>query len=409
MNPFRKVLEQHVEDAAFLWVLRSAAVDQPHYLTSDIEALEQRLNANLDGIVASLQRSWPLCCEATSFEEGGEAFVLAVTAFRSLEFEKIKFAVDFGVSNPNTFRGLVSALGWLPGSLCHEWVKKFFSSKELVHKYLAIAACSVRRENPGDYLIRILERDDCCAHDLLYCRSLRLIGELKLSQCVSFLEKGLEADSKSVRFWSIWSSILMGRRHLAVLLEDYVMSDNLFRAQALQLAFRTLPLEVAKTWISRLSQDEANLRWVIQATGILGDPHVVPWLLEMSKNPRYARIAGEAFGHITGIDLESHDLSITVPDITEFEADAEPDEINADENLPWPSYEKLSAVWQKYGHSFSVGKRFFMGKALEKCDFRDTIVSGYQRHRRAAALELALANPEQVLVNTSARILAYID
>lgn len=403
MDPFKHILEQHVDDATFLWVLRAAAVNQPHYLASDVAALEARVDANLDGILASLHRSWPLCLAAAEFEEGGEAFMLAVTAFRSLEVDKIRQAVDLAVANPQTFKGFVSAMGWLPGKLCYEWIKKFFSSKELVHKYLAVAACSVRRENPGEYLQRILSRDDCISHDLLYARCLRIIGELKLVDRIDALEMALESESKSVRFWATWSSVLLGKRHLALSLEDYVLSPSPLREKALQLAFRTLPMDVAKSWISRLSQNEENLRIIIRATAVLGDPQAVPWLLELMKNPRHARLAAEAFSQISGINLESHDLTIDVPDITAFDRESEPDDINEDENLPWPSYEKLAAVWQKYGRNFKSGDRYFLGKTLDEEHLRSTIIHGYQRNRHAAALELAIKNPSQILVNTKAR------
>ncbi|TVZ38894.1 uncharacterized protein (TIGR02270 family) [Alteromonadaceae bacterium 2753L.S.0a.02] len=402
MSAYRHILEQHVDDAAFLWVLRAAAINQPHYLVSDIVSLETRIDNNLDGILASLQRSWPLCLRAAEFEEGGEAFMLAVTAFRSLEVDKIKNAVDLAVANPKTFKGFVSAMGWLPGKLCHDWIKKFFSSKELVHKYLAVAACSVRRENPGDYLVRMLEREDCIAHDLLYSRCLRTIGELKLADKSKYLETALSSESKVARFWAIWSLILLGQKQYAVHLEEFVFANTPQSLKAVALAFRVLPLETAKSWISRLSHSEENLRLIIKAISILGDPQALPWLLDIMKNPRHARLAGEAFSCITGVNLETNELSLELPNIEELEQEMAPDEIDEDENLPWPSIEKLVAIWEKYGRGFTQGTRYFLGKPINDEILKNTVLHGYQRSRHAAALELALRNPSQMLVNTEA-------
>src|SRR5690606_41055137 len=55
---------------------------------------------------------------------------------------------DLGLADKNCTRGLISAMAWLPGRLVHSWVKKFFTSKDLNHKYLAMAVCCARREDP---------------------------------------------------------------------------------------------------------------------------------------------------------------------------------------------------------------------------------------------------------------------
>jgi len=43
---YRDMFEQYGNDAAFLWLLRSIAVEQPHNNTGDILAIEQRIDAN---------------------------------------------------------------------------------------------------------------------------------------------------------------------------------------------------------------------------------------------------------------------------------------------------------------------------------------------------------------------------
>jgi len=411
VGPFRYILEQHIEDASFLWVLRSLAVRQPNYRAEDITQLEKRIEANLDGIMTSLARAWPLCLEACAFEEGGEAFVLAVTAFRSLEMEKIKTAVEFGFINDDTFKGLVSALGWLPGGLCHDWIRRFLTSKELSHKYLALCACAVRSEDPGSYLNRIFEREDCLEEPLLYERALRAVGEFKRDDLFSVLnvnEKPEEVDGKS--FWRIWSAILLGNRTLVESLEPFVLSANPWRAKAIDLAFRVLPMNVAKAWITKLAETDASEREVIRASAILGDPQVIPWLLQTMKNPKFARLAGEAFSMITGISIEEKELVLDIPDITEFEHEKDEVEsvtLNEDEHLPWPDADRLAVLWQKYSGTLTGGQRYFMGRSINTENCKHFILQGTQRIRSAAAQELALLDPKAPFVNTEARTLAW--
>ena len=50
MNHISSVLEQHAEEAAFLWILRDGAVHAPHYSLQDLARLDQRLEGHVDGL-----------------------------------------------------------------------------------------------------------------------------------------------------------------------------------------------------------------------------------------------------------------------------------------------------------------------------------------------------------------------
>ena len=229
MNAYNEIYERFVDDAAFLWVLRSIAVDQPHYDQGELYELEQRIEAQLDGLLTSIDQAWLVCLKALDLEEPGEVFVATVVAFRSHDMNKIQHSVEVGLSNEYAVKGLISALGWLPGKLVHPWIKKFLSSKDLDHKYLALAACSVRRENPGEYLNKILERDDCKQHEILYARALRLIGEIGRQDLMPYLVEAIDAEQDDIRFWSNSSALLLGNRSTVLNLEPFVFQLGLTR------------------------------------------------------------------------------------------------------------------------------------------------------------------------------------
>lgn len=53
------IVSQHVEEAAFLWLLRSSAIRQPHYALKDLAKLDERVEAHLDGLrVAGASDTW---------------------------------------------------------------------------------------------------------------------------------------------------------------------------------------------------------------------------------------------------------------------------------------------------------------------------------------------------------------
>lgn len=408
-NAYSHLYDQYVDDAAFLWLLRTNAVNQPHYDLWDLRELDQRIEAQLDALMGAPDDAWNICEASLYLQQPGEIFVASIMAFRSLDVRKIQIAVEAGIGDPHAFNGLVSAMGWLAGRLVHSWIKKFLTSKDLNHKYLALAVCGIRREDPRDYLSSIFQREDCLAHEMLHARALRLVGELKRFDLLPALRLGESAESKNIKFWSHWSQILLGDKQQALQLEAWVIAENPLQRQAIEICFRSLPLETAREWISHLAKDTTKIRQVIHATAVLGDPQAINWLLVQMRTPALTRYAGEAFTTITGIDLETHKLVLeNIPELDELlpndGAQNEELDISEDQNLPFPDINKVAAVWQKYQQRFALGQRYFMGQIIgnnqQTSDHLQQIYErGKQRQRGAAALELSLQSSSQYLLN----------
>ncbi len=405
---YRDVYERAVVDAAFLWLLRSIAVDQPHYAPADLVALEQRLDAQLDLLMSSLDLGWQACENALHLQQPGEAFTAAVIALRSHDLAKIQTAIQTGLADQHTFKGLVSALGWLPAPIVLPWVERLLKGKDMNHKTLGVAACSVRRYDPGELLTDILKREDCQKHTPLQARALRLVGELRRQDLMPALQVNIGSKEPSMAFWSNWSAVLLGQHALVKNLHPFVLSPGPHQARAIQMAFRVLPVEPGREWISALAKNPANLRAVITATGVLGDPHAVNWLISKMTDPVQARLAGEAFTLITGIDLEKHGLTAPPPTgLMPIPNDNPGDPyvgLDEDENLPWPDAARIAALWRNHGQHFLVGRRYFLGKAVAPEWLKSKLADSPQRHRHAAALELALIDSQSRLHNTHSRV-----
>ena len=410
MNPYKDIYEQFVDEASFLWVLRSIAVEQPHYNLASLRELEQRIDAQLDGLMTAVEEAWEICLEALKLEEPGEVFTSTVIAFKSHDIAKIQSAVEVGLSNDEAVKGLISALGWLPGKLVHPWIKRFFSSKDLDHKYLALAACSVRQENPAQHLNQMLGRDDCKEHEKLYVRALRLIGEFKRQDLMQVLSEAAKSDSENIQFWSAWSAILLGDRAAVDQLEPFIFKNGPNQVKAIDIAFRVLPMEQARNWITRLVEDKQQIRAAVKATGVLGDPHAVNWLLGNMQDESVAKLSGEAFSFITGIDLEQSQLVLENPPgiAPQPNDDVEDNDVSLDEDedLPWPEVEKISKIWINEGKNFVSGQRYFLGQAIRPEFLNDKLTNAYQRQRHAAALELSLLDSTIPLQNTRARAIS---
>lgn len=406
-NAYTHIYKHYVTDASFLWMLRSQAIIQPHYCANDILALEQRIEVRLDGVMDSVDLGWEACEEALELQAPGEIFTAMVTAMRSHESHKIQMAVGAGLENKYALPGLISAMGWLPAGIANPWIERFLNGKDMDHKYLGLAACSVRRQDPGQSLLTILQRDDCQQHEKLYARALRLVGELRRQDCMPAIHAAMKADNSEPGFWANWSAVLLGHRASVHNLQPFVFNTGPCQHNAIQLAFRVLPIKQAQEWVSRLSSDDNQTRTVIKATGVLGDPHAVNWLISKMRDPTLARLAGESFTSITGVGLEEYNL---LSDETGYSPDIFDDETDSialgeDEKLLLPDAEKVAAIWRNYGQHFITGHRYFMGQPVTADILHETLSKGTQRQRHAAALELALHEQGVPLPNASARIL----
>lgn len=409
-NAYKDIYEQYVDDASFLWILRSVAVEQPHYEASDILELEQRVEAQLDGLMTSMDIGWQVCEDVLAVQGPGEVFTSMVIAMRSHEASKIQMAVEVGLESEQTMPGLISAMGWLPAQYANPWTERFLQGKDMGHKYLGLAACSVRRQDPGEVLTTILQREDCQQHALLHARALRLIGELRRQDCMPAINTAMNSDNEDIQFWANWSAALLGHRATIQQLQPIVFKSGHYQDKAIQLAFRILPIEQAREWISQMSQDESQTRAVIKAVGVLGDPHAINWLIGKMQDPLMAKLAGESFSYITGVDFEKHQLNIDEPEnypaIPNDDAEDENTDLDEDENLPYPDVEKVTTIWRNHGQNFIVGRRYFMGRPITAEFLKEKLMDGTQRQRHAAAMELALSESDVQLFNTRARILA---
>jgi len=113
MSVIPVVIEQHAEEAAFLWILRDAAVQAPHYSLKDLADIDERVEAHIDGLRIAEDAGWSFCADALAQEEPGEVFAAAVLAFESGQDQRIKMVLEAAATEPELSRGLISALSWL--------------------------------------------------------------------------------------------------------------------------------------------------------------------------------------------------------------------------------------------------------------------------------------------------------
>jgi uncharacterized protein (TIGR02270 family) len=398
------VIQQHTDDAAFLWLLRDAAVAAPHYSLDDLTALDDRLSAHIDGLRVAGDGGWRLCEKALAIQEPGEVFAAAIVALDALDGQRLDTVIKAARQSRQTWRALVSAFGWLDLDRAEGWLGTMSRSSRIEYQMLATAGSAVHRMDPGPALSGAIESRITD----LRARALRAVGELGRRDLLPGLRARFADTHDGSRFWALWSAVLLGDRSALGPLTTFITFDSSadFSARALQIGLRAMALPDAHNWLKGLATDAARVRDVLIGCGIVGDPRYVPWLIKQMQVPENARVAAEAFSMITGLDIANEDFDADSPDGFEAGPTEEPADENValdpDEDLPWPDSARLQGWWATHKGRFQAGLRYLVGAPVSVDQCRHLLRHGLQRRRNAAALELALLAPHEPLFETRA-------
>lgn len=391
------VLQTHSQEASFLWQLRASSFSSGKYTLADLAKLDERIEAHLDGLRISGGAGWEICREALSTKGTGEVFAAAVLAFENNDRDRIETVIQAGIASPELTEGLIAALGWIHSQQAQPHVERLLASGSPQLCRIGIAVATMRRQDPGPSLLDAIGSDAI----LLRAAALRAIGEIGLIAYLGETSKD-QADA-SCRFWAAWSAMLGGSRPFG-LLRQLAEAGGVHYQESGDVAARRMPRHDAIMWHRALAQRKEQVRTAIRVAQGLADPELIPWLIELMRDPVHARAAGEAFSLITGTDIAYLDLDLKEPPVPasdEPPADATepPDE---DQDLPWPDPRKIAAWWSKYRGNFQAGTRYILGRPIDYESATHALKFGYQRQRAAAAMERVFLHPGEPLFDVAA-------
>jgi uncharacterized protein (TIGR02270 family) len=365
------LVAQHAGDAAFLWLRRRREIDGPFLDETDIGRIDQRLDANIEGLMAAGEAGWQAArSQFADYQEPGEIFVLAAVALRSGEKEAIDAALAAGAGMGDIgMSGLSGAFARTPRERLKPLVGTWLDAREPFALRLGLAALQHHRVDPGARLADLLANADMAVR----LRAQRLAGAFKRRDLLAPVLRALEADAPRERLEAAFAACLLGEARLAhPVLDRIVLTQPELAGQAIELRLLTTPGKAGKEWLqSRLDQPALRVA-ATAAIGLFGDRAVMPWLIERMREPETAEAAGLALRDLFEIDFE--DLALfTVDPATlgpDFAADG-----------PLPVADKVAAWWDEGRGGQGHGP------------FRS------MRRLRLDALRAALAEPEVTLAD----------
>jgi uncharacterized protein (TIGR02270 family) len=318
--------------------------------------------------------------------------------------ERIREVLNKALQSPDLLKSVISALGWIKYKDVMEYIGQFWFESEPLLQLIGIAASAVHRMDPPDEVLL----DSLKNADLqLKLRALKAAGELGKVNMLPYLQNGFRDEIPLISFYAAKSAVLLGNQNAPYLLKE--MLDKLekpYAEDALRLGIRKMNLSYAHSWTNELKEKPAQLRLAVISAGAAGDPAEIPWIMEMMKNGQIARIAGESFSMVTGADLAYENLDKSLPEELNNGPTEDPEdentELDPDENLPMPDPEIVKKWWDSNKSRFKNGTRYLAGEPVASETMRQVLITGYQRQRTQAALELAMLSPGGKLFNTKA-------
>lgn len=397
------IITQLANEASFLWFLRNQLVSEPHISLQDLARHDERLEAYIDGLRVAGDEAWDICKESIMSDDAEDLFALAVLAFEGNDETRIQEVIGVAKDDLKKIRVLVSALGWLSYEQAAPHIEKLLTDGSPYLRYIGISASAIHRHDPGPHLDRAAQDP----FPLLSVRALRAYGELGKSIRLNPFElrENLSDNDDGIHFSTAWSAAMSGNLDGVEVLKKFVTPDSTYNEKALSLAMRRMEPAAALVWQKEL-ESNGTLRLAVIGAGIIGEPVLVPWLIDRMKTPELARVAGEAFTMITGIDNELKEMQGEQPEDFNAGPNNDPHDdnvaIDADGNLPWPNAELMADWWSKNQNDYPAGARYLLGKPITIDHLRYVLKAGLQRQRAAAALELALLQPGRPLFNIKA-------
>lgn len=380
------VVYQHAENACSLWWQWHNARHEPHYDFSELQALESRIDANLDGLLIAGDAALPFLQELIDADDEGALFTSAIQALRKGDRARFMNLLDAFRDQSHALKELDSALAWIHDRHLQGVAAPLLDSSEAHHRLLGLSACLAHHRDPCQHLRNSLSHED----HRIRAQALRVAANLGDTDILQYLTTQ-SAETDQERFELARALLFLGKRSDAHdRLEKLALNEGPLASRATRLFLLSVNKSRPRELLRQLDADPARQRDVVRGFGLLGDPRAMEWLIEKCRDDAVARLAGESIALITGVALADNDLDRE--DAPE-EADTAPNDdpaddnvqLDEDENLDWPHADRIAAWWHSSRNQLTSGGAYLCGNQRSPEGLRQVLHHGRQPQRAVAA------------------------
>jgi uncharacterized protein (TIGR02270 family) len=386
-EPLWDIVEEHLDEAEFLWEQWEASMVAPNYVLSEVEeGPEARLLAHLDGLVVN----GPQVAERLLLPTIGDldAEPTRITA-AALALLKMPGTAGFDAvfaelhSSPPQRQELARALECCDLGPLYPRLGSMLRAEDADLRYTTARILAFHGEALDEVVPRMLASDRAVDRML----GLRLIPRLiDATRYVRELVNALGSDDPDVRDAALTAGVLLDLPQAWRSARDLTSAADPGAGQALLLlALRGEPAD--RPAILAAAVAAAALRGPgLWALGFLGTVDAVEAAIPWLEDKAHARLAGEVVAAITGLDLEDENLACVPPEEETLSHRPEDD-------LPLPDALKLLMWWRRQRPQFAADRRYIAGQPRGATALRQALHDGPMRRRAAHLLGLQLELP----------------
>jgi uncharacterized protein (TIGR02270 family) len=381
-GPLWDVLEEHLDEADFLWGAWEQSLVAPNYTLDEVEAaVESRLHAHLDGLVigevaAAERLLLPALESDESTRVSAAASALLLGSYESALDALFSVVQDLPEQRPALVRAFAcSERGDLLARL-----RAGLADVDEAIVAAAAEALLAHHEPLGEVLTVLLASDDPAARSL----GLRALpGEVPAPAHARAIQAGLGDDDPRVVDAAIAAGLVFAPGPTWTRVRG--RADEPGGDQALLLlALRDKAGDRAA--VTAALADPSRRCAAIYAFGHVGAPECVDACLEWLDDAAAGPLIGEMLQALTGVDLDDAGLAAPAGDDESLEHRPEDDLARPD---PLPTMQ----WWLRQRPRFADGQRYLGGRPRTRAEVAQALSTGPMRRRPALLLDLQLQAP----------------
>jgi len=382
------LLEEHLEEADFLWDQREEALDSRDYDLDDLIGLEERLAAHVDALLIGGVPAWEMLLPALTGDAEGVRFAAACVALASGDDGRIAAVVDALGAADTAPPGILGALRHLAGPAAEALAARFLAGTQPMPRATAIDALGFRRVGPEPKALQAALVD---TDPDVRAAALTAAGRLRAAGLLMEVDRALDAPEDVVRRAALEAGVVLGSpaardRCRAAVDRDAPEAD----AALMLLGHLGDPADLDRVVVAaRGAHGPAG----VAAMGWLGATVCMPVLIGLCGQAETGPAVMAAVARLTGADPEAEELLATPP--------AEEDD-EAPEVPPAPDPERLAAWWAARAGDYAADVRYRYGQPYDPARLVEDLASAPLADRHGAALERILADPDAPWLETRA-------
>lgn len=352
------ILEEHLEELAFLWEQRQSAVRDPDYTIREFAHLEERIAAHLQGVLAVGEVALPLLEDTLAGDDPDLVFAAAYALLHAKnETATTRVRDSFGHAQGEVLAALRDALAQAP---LNPGIAPF---RELFHGGPApvgaaagtILAFHAALEPTIPQIERLLRHEDAAVRQ----NGWRLVGYLGVPLEAKAYAAAMRDEESGVRRAALYAGAWSGQPGVLAVCRKLAAEPTPEILDALELlAVLGGPEDVQL--VATLATTAALGPARFQLVGTYGHPRLMDLVLTTltDKDPAIASAAGAAFTKMTGQNIDTDKKAKLPP-----ENGGEPDEFEAEfqEEVTLPDPELAQRHWKLVRPVFEQASRLRRG------------------------------------------------